>query len=171
MKSDDTKAEDLIAELGFLCLGSRFRRLGERLQTGVSELAGLEGITLQPAQFPIIVALEHGPMTVGALARRLDLSQPGITRGIGKLLAEGLIEPVLNDGDQRLRAYALSEAGRTLLSRVQLHVFPLVQRAVADLCEGPPDDLLGHLARLDQALERSPFEQRLRAMRNQGIGA
>ncbi|CDO37027.1 MULTISPECIES: MarR family winged helix-turn-helix transcriptional regulator [Novosphingobium] len=171
MENGNAKATDLIAELGFLCLGSRFRRLGERLQAGVSELAGLEGITLQPAQFPIIVALEHGPLTVGALARRLDLSQPGITRGIGKLLVEGLIEQVENDGDQRLRAFTLSDAGRALLARVQERVFPLVQRAVADLCEGPADDLLGHLTRLDHALAMTPFEQRLRAMLSEGSGS
>ncbi|AIT81191.1 MarR family winged helix-turn-helix transcriptional regulator [Novosphingobium pentaromativorans] len=171
MEIDEAIDGDLIAQLGFLSLGSRFRRLGERLQTGVSELAGLEGIALNPAQFPILVALEQGPRTVGALARRLDLSQPGITRGIGKLVTEGLVEPVESDGDQRLSTFALSAAGQDLLARIRKRIFPLVQRAVAELCEGPADDLLGHLTRLDHALAKTPFEQRLRAMRNQGSGA
>ncbi|SFG10037.1 DNA-binding transcriptional regulator, MarR family [Novosphingobium sp. CF614] len=162
---------DLIAELGYLCLGSRFRRLGERLQAGVAELASLEGIAIQPAQFPVLAALADGPLTVGTLARRLDLSQPGVTRAVGKLVNDGLVEPAGDTGDQRHRAFRLSNRGRELLEHARRRVFPLVEETVARLCARPDDDLLGHLAHLDKALAEVPFEKRLRARRDRAAGS
>ncbi|WP_243921969.1 MarR family winged helix-turn-helix transcriptional regulator [Novosphingobium beihaiensis] len=163
--------QDLISELGYMCLGSRFRRLGERLQAGVAELAKQEGLTVQTAQFPILSALAEGPATVGALARRLDLSQPGITRSVGKLVNDGLVETAGDTGDQRQRTFRLSAQGRKLLDHAERHIFPLVEETVAELCAGPPGDLLGCLARLDTALAQAPFGQRLLARRAGKAGA
>lgn len=162
-------SRDLIAELGYLCLGSRFRRLGERLQMGVSELAQSEGIAVQPAQFPLLAALADDPLSIGELAQRLDLSQPGVTRTIGQLVSEGLVELVTADAgsrhDQRRRVFQLSAQGRALLERAEKRVFPLVEATVQALCSGPPSDLLGHLDHLDTALAEAAFGKRLLALR------
>ncbi|MDE8652696.1 MarR family winged helix-turn-helix transcriptional regulator [Novosphingobium album (ex Liu et al. 2023)] len=162
-----TADRDLIAELGYLTLGSRFRRLGERLQSGVAELARAEGIAAQPAQFPVLAALAEKPMTIGALVERLDLSQPGITRSVGRLVADGLVEPLAGDGgDMRQRTVGLSPRGRALLDRANARIFPHVERAVAAMCAGTGLDLLGYLDRLDAALAETPLDQRARALRD-----
>ena len=168
---EEALQDDLITELGYLCLGSRFRRLGEQLQAGVAELARHEGLAVQTAQFPLLAALAEGPLTVGALARRLDLSQPGVTRNLGKLVREGLVEAGESTGDQRQRAFRLSARGRVLLDRAEQRVFPVVEETVAALCAGPASDLPGHLARLDKALAETPFGQRLLARRSRTPGA
>lgn len=159
-------SRDLIAELGYLCLGSRFRRLGERLQAGVVELARKEGIAVQPAQFPVLIALEEQPSTIGALVARLDISQPGITRSVAKLIADELVEQIVSEGDQRFREIRLTSAGQELLQRARQRIFPFVESAVAEMCTAPAQDLLTYLDRLDAALEAAPLDQRARRLRD-----
>ncbi len=156
---------DLIAELGFLCLGSRFRRLGERLQAGVAEVLRQQGIGVQPAQIPLLDALGEGTMTVGALVERLDLSQPGVTRSLGKLAADGLVAIVPGKSDQRQREVCLTPQGKALLERLHAELFADVEDAVAGLCEGPAGGLLVHLDRLDAALAQEPLAQRIATAR------
>lgn len=162
-------SQDLIAELGFLCLGSRFRRLGERLQAGVIELARREGISVQPAQFPILIALEDRPLTIGALVIRLDISQPGVTRSVSKLIADGLVESAISDGDQRFREVRLAPRGREVLALARERLFPFVAGAVAEMCDEPADSLLGYLDRLDAALDAIPLDQRALRLRDEAL--
>jgi DNA-binding MarR family transcriptional regulator len=160
-------ARDLIGELGYLCLGSRFRRLGERLQAGVVELAREADIGIAPAQFPVLIALAETPLSVGGLVQRLDIAQPGVTRSVAKLLEDKLIEivPGAPDDDRRQRRLRLSRKGRALLDRAQAKLLPAIERAVAAICDAPAGDLLGYLDRLDDALRDAPLEARARAER------
>jgi DNA-binding MarR family transcriptional regulator len=158
-------ARDLIGQLGYLTLGSRFRRLGERLQAGVSQLAAEQGIAIAPAHLPILMALDERPLPVSGLVGRLDIAQPGITRSVAKLLEDGLIEvaPGTKDDDRRQRKLRLSRKGRALLDRAQGELFPAVERAVAEMCAEPAGDLLGYLDRLDDALRAASLDRRARA--------
>src|SRR5579871_387971 len=107
-------ARDLVGELGYLTLGSRFRRLGERLQAGVAELARAADIPVSPALLPILMALAEHPLPVSGLVARLDIAQPGVTRSVAKLLEDGLIEVATGtkDDDRRQRKFRLSRKGR-----------------------------------------------------------
>ncbi len=156
---------DLIGELGYLTLGSRFRRLSERLQAGVAELARASDIGIAPAHFPILMALAERPLPVSGLVDRLDIAQPGITRSVAKLIEDGLVEVATGnaDDDRRQRKIRLSRKGRALLARAEEVLFPAVQRAVAEMCAEPADDLLGYLDRLDDALRAAPLNRRVGA--------
>ena len=160
-------ARDLVGELGYLCLGSRFRRLGERLQAGVVELARQADIAIAPAHFPVLIALAEKPRSVGGLVMRLDIAQPGVTRSVAKLLEDRLIEiaPGAPDDDRRQRQLRLSSKGSALLDRARAELLPDIERAVAAICAAPADDLLGYLDRLDDALREAPLEARVRAER------
>lgn len=153
---------DLIAALGFLTLGSRFRRLGEQLQAGVSAFTRDAGLDIQASQFPILAAVKETPLAVGELSQRLGLSQPGITRALAKLTDSGLIEMTDCPQDMRRRTAALSAKGRAALTLAEETLFPAVENAVAVLCSGPNDSLLGQLGRLDNRLRETAFEVRLR---------
>jgi len=49
--------DDILRDHGAVFLGSRLKRLGERLQAGAAKVAGTAGLTLQPAQIPLLAAL------------------------------------------------------------------------------------------------------------------
>jgi len=66
---------DFVRDGGYLTLGSRLKRLGERLQVEVQELARAEGVDLPAGRFPTMGALDAaGSLTVGELADGLGIS-------------------------------------------------------------------------------------------------
>jgi DNA-binding MarR family transcriptional regulator len=154
-------ARDLIGELGYLALGSRFRRLGERLQVGAAAIARKQGIELSLAHLPILMALAERPLSVSGIVGRLDIAQPAVTRSVAKLLEDGLIELATGnkEDDRRQRKFRLSRKGKALLDRAQGELFPAVERAVAAICAEPGADLLAYLDRLDDALREAPLGQ------------
>lgn len=153
---------DLITALGYLCLGSRLKRLGERLQGGVAAHLAAQGHAVQPAQLPLLMALHlDGPMTIGALGERVGISQPGVSRAIAALERIGMVELVAGSRDKRQRRIALTAAAEAQMRDFEQRFFPAVDRAVADLCGEAGTDLLGEIGRIEAGLAQAPLEARI----------
>jgi DNA-binding MarR family transcriptional regulator/ribosomal protein S18 acetylase RimI-like enzyme len=152
------RSEDVLANEGGVMLGSRLRRLGERLQAGAEQVARDCGLPTVPAHMPVLTALwRHGPLTIGETAERTGVSQPAITRLASQLAEMGLIK--LSRGtDRRVRMLALSEAGETTMRRAETSLWPRLRAAVAEACD--IDALLLHVAALEAALAERPLDRR-----------
>jgi len=160
--------EDVVKELGYLALGTRLKRLGERLQTQAQALLEYADVELPAAHFPVLAALERlGALNVGELTEALGVSQPGVTRLLARLEAEGLVRSAQLAGDRRVRTIALTKSGRQLISRVKRTAWPIVEAAVADACTGPAQPLLAILAALEEALARAPLRIRAERLRSE----
>ena len=85
---------DVVADLGAVMLGSRLKRLAERLQASAATLLTAAQVPLQPGQVALLVALESGPKTVGRIAEDTGTSQPGVTRTLSQLEEARTITPV-----------------------------------------------------------------------------
>jgi DNA-binding MarR family transcriptional regulator len=152
---------DVVRELGHLALGSRLKRIGERLQAQTQVLLEEAGIALPASQFPVLAALDRlGPLSVGELAQAVGISQPGISRMLEGLQSEGLVTSRRPAGDRRLRPVALTKSGRHLVARAKQLVWPRVEAAVADECEAASGSLLAQLSRLEDALADTPLHKR-----------
>jgi DNA-binding MarR family transcriptional regulator len=159
--------EDVVKELGYLALGTRLKRLGERLQAQTQVLIEDADVDLPASHFPLLVALDRlGAMSVGELTGTLGTSQPGVTRLLDKLEAEGLVRSTQSLDDKRVRTIALSKSGRQLISRSKRTAWPLIEAAVADACAGPTRPLLAALAALEEALAAMPLSVRAERMRS-----
>jgi DNA-binding MarR family transcriptional regulator/GNAT superfamily N-acetyltransferase len=149
---------DVLANEGGVMLGSRLRRLGERLQTGAEQVARDCGLPTVPAHMPVLTALwRHGPLTIGETAERTGVSQPAITRLASQLAEMGLIK--LSHGtDRRVRMLALTETGEETMRRAETALWPRLRAAVAEACD--VDALLAQVAALEAALAERPLDQR-----------
>ena len=151
---------DILRDLEPIFVGSRLKRLAERLQAGAARVRADAGLTVQPAHMPLLSALDRGPLTVGQLAGAVGTSQPGVTRAASQLVSLGLIEA--SQGlDQRQRTLSLTPAGRVVMARVKMIVWPRVKAAVNEMCDGLSGPLLEHIAGLETALARSPLNERV----------
>lgn len=158
--------EDVVKELGHLALGTRLKRLGERLQSQTQVLLESAGIALPASHFPLLAALDRiGPTSVGELTEAVGVSQPGVTRMLERLSAEGLVHSRQQAGDRRVRTIALSRSGQQLIARAKRAVWPMVEVAVADACAGAPQPLLAQLAALEEALAAAPLSVRAERLR------
>lgn len=155
--------EDVLQSLGYLCLGSRLKRIGEQLQADAQRvLDGLE-VPLQSSQYPLLAALDRlGPLAVGELAQSLGLTQPGVTRSVSLLAELGLVEANQSDGDQRRKMVSLTRKGQRLVDVAKQDVWPRIERAVADLCRDLSGPLLDQLAAIEDGLAMAPLDRRVK---------
>lgn len=155
--------EDVVRALGFLCLGTRLKRIGERLQAETQTVIDGAEMAVQSSQFPFLAALDRlGPLAVGELAEAIGISQPGVTRSLSHLVAQGLVETTPSPGDQRRKMVSLTGEGQRLVDLAKADVWPRVESAVASLCAELDGPLLAQLGALEDGLAAAPLQRRAR---------
>ena len=153
--------EDIVRSYGYLTLGSRLRRIGERLQADTQRIMDELEVPLQASQYPILAALDrHGPLSIGELAAAIGITQPGATRSVGQLARIGMVRSAPGPEDQRQRIVSLTRKGEEQIAFARRHVWPRVEAAVADLCAGLDGPLLGQLAAVEDGLAAAPLHRR-----------
>mgnify|MGYP001036457626 FL=1 len=155
---------DLLSTLGPGYLGSRLKRLGERLQAGAAQVTVAAGLPMQPSHMPVLAALDGHTLSIGELVQAIGISQPGITRSVRQLADLGLVtsRPC---ADQRKRAVALTAAGQAAYARACLRVVPALEEALEALS---PDRLAAFMQQVDAleaALAEAPLEARAASAR------
>lgn len=157
--------EDLLKSLGHTTLGSRLKRLGERLQAQTHDLMrDLDGPLPAVPHNPVLAALDrHGPMRVGDLAAALGQSQPGITRIVTALKKDGLVAVRRGSDDKRVSTVTLTKKGAALTGHLKARHWPAVDEAVRGACAGLSGPLLDQLAQLEDALAEMPLKDRVPA--------
>ena len=149
---------DVIRDMGAGFLGSRLKRLGERMQAGAARVITGAGLEVQPAHMPLLVALDSRALTIGQLVQVVGISQPGVTRGVGQLVDMGLV-CAETGSDQRHRTISLTDDGAAAIARAKLFVWPQVTEAVDRLLAGRSGELLTILGDLEDALAATPLDQ------------
>jgi DNA-binding MarR family transcriptional regulator/N-acetylglutamate synthase-like GNAT family acetyltransferase len=155
---------DLLAGFGVGFLGSRLKRLAERMQADAAEVARFLDLPVQPAQMSLLMTIRlHGPIAVGELAQRLQLAQPTVTRALGTLERDGFVEARRVKGDGRSKRLALTTAGEALMVRVQTELLPRIEPAAAELVEGLSGDFMQGLAKVEGRLDAASLLDRIQA--------
>jgi DNA-binding MarR family transcriptional regulator len=153
--------DDIVRTLGFLCMGSRFRRIGERLQADTQQIIEEYGVAIQAAQYPFLAALDRaGPLTIGELAQAVGITQPGATRTVSQLLELGLVDMQAAPNDQRRRLISLAQKGQELVDYSKQAIWPRIAAAVADLCGDQNGPILEQLAAIEDGLAAAPLARR-----------
>ena len=153
--------EDIVRAFGYLCLGSRFRRIGERLQADTQQIIEQMGVGIQVGQYPFLAAIDRsGPLTIGELAEAVGITQPGATRTLAQLVDLGLVEMRASDEDQRRKLVSLTATGQDLIDISKRAVWPRIEAAVRDLCDDLSGPLLDQLGRIEDGLADIPLLRR-----------
>jgi DNA-binding MarR family transcriptional regulator len=154
--------EDFVRAMGHLTLGTRLKRLGDRLQQQTQIVLETHDILVPAAQLPLLAAVDRlGSANIGTLAQVLGVTQPGITRLVGKLETTGLLETAPTETDRRVRVIRLTKAGQSLVARARAIAWPRIDAAVADLCGANP--VLPMLTALEDGLEAKSLAQRTKS--------
>jgi DNA-binding MarR family transcriptional regulator len=154
--------EDIVRSFGFLTLGTRLKRIGERLQADTQKIINGFGAPVQASQYPFLAAVDRlGPLTVGELAEAIGITQPGVTRTVGQLVELGMLESEPAPDDQRRRIISLTREGKRLVAAAKREVWPRIREAVADLCGDLDGPLLDQLAAIEDGLASAPLDRRV----------
>ena len=155
---------DLLASYGVGFLGSRLKRLAERMQADAAEVARSLNLPVQPAQMSLLMTIRlHGPVSVGDLAERLRLAQPTVTRALKPLEDAGFVEARRATGDGRTKRLALTASGEDLLARIQTELLPRIEPAAAALVAGLSGDFMLGLSKVEARLDEASLLDRSQA--------
>lgn len=149
-QANDTSLTDAAAKLRMAIV-----RTGRRLrQEAATESAGLT-----PTSTAALATIErHGPLTPSELAEIERVKRPTMTRTLGCLDREGLIERTPDPADGRSSLVAVNAAGRERLRRLRGRKNAYLARRMRDLA---PEEVatLGRAAEiLDRMREGEPRE-------------
>lgn len=150
---------DVIADMGPAFLGSRLKRLAERMQAGAMSVIAEADLPLQPGHMAVLAALRGGPMTVGQLADAIGISQPGITRSVGQLARLGILRDA-HAADQRTRLVELTENGRAAADQAAADLWPRIGMAAEELLAGLSGPFLAQIAAIERALDQASIADR-----------
>jgi DNA-binding MarR family transcriptional regulator len=157
-----TPRRDVLEDLGYLFLGSRLKRLAERLQADAAKIIAAAGLPIQPAQTPLLAALDrYGSLTVSEAVDVLGVSQPAVTRTLSSLVELGLIEANREGPDQRQKTLSLTKTGRAVMAKAHRDAWPSIESAATRLCHDLTGDLLEQIRAVESRLDHRSLLQRV----------
>lgn len=163
--------EDVIRSLGYLTLGTRLRRLGERLQADTQRILDDRGLDVQAAHYPFLATIDRlGPSTIGELADAVGVSQPAATRSVNLLSGSGFVGISADREDLRCKRVRLTSRGQALVETGKRDVWPEIEGGVRELCARLSGPLLEQLAALEDGLTELPLAKRVAKRRARGAG-
>lgn len=156
---------DVVVDLGYTFLGSRLKRLAERLQADAVKVHRAMGVNAQPAELALLAAIDRfGPMTVSGAVEALGVSQPAVTRTAGALVERGALVAESDGDDQRQKTLKLTRQGRGLVGKAKKDAWPLIGEALSSMCTPLEGTLLEQLAGLEQQLGERALDARALAL-------
>lgn len=149
-QTKDTSLTDVAAKLRMAIV-----RTGRRLrQEAATETAGLT-----PTSTAALATIErHGPLTPSEVAEIERVKRPTMTRTLGCLEREGLIERTPDPADGRSSLVAINAAGRERLRRLRGRKNAYLARRMRDLSPAEVATLERAAEILDRMREGEPKE-------------
>ncbi len=156
--------QDILSDLGYLALGSRLKRLSDRMLADAALVHQQSDEPVQPGQFPLIAALDrYGGLSVNRAAEVLGVSQPAITRAANELIKANLVSSAAGEKDKRQRDLALTDEGVACVARLKRKMWPRVEAAAVEAFSGLSGDFLDQIAEIESRLAVRSIYQRVSA--------
>mgnify|MGYP003883077053 CR=1 FL=1 len=142
---------------GSLSLGSRLKRLSDRLIADVVEIYQVQGIPLHPTFFPLFSLLHgEGAMPVTQAAELLGVSHPAISKIARKMIDEGWVTKTADPADERRQLLALTEQSEQLLVQIR-PIWAEIKRYLDQLMDGQQHPLLASLGEFESLINAQGF--------------
>jgi ribosomal protein S18 acetylase RimI-like enzyme len=151
---------DFLNELAELALGSRLKRISEKVMASAAEVYSTFDVAIQPKWFTLLALLDaKGQVTIVEASQALGLSQPALSQFCKQLLAEDLIEVTIGSKDSRQRQLQLSKKGVQSIEKMK-PIWSAVEKAAKDLCEESNNDFYRALLSFEKSFEKQNLLQR-----------
>ncbi len=158
----DMLYKDFFDDLGEVALGSRLKRLSDRVMQDASRTYKYSGYDMQPKWFTLMSLLaEKKEVSINQAALYLGQTQPFISQNSKEMFKAGLVDFNADPDDARRKIMKLSKQGRKKFK--QMHKLrESVRLAAESICEETEQNFYQALKQFEKALERkSLFERTL----------
>ncbi len=156
---------DFYFQVGKLALGSRLRRLSEKLTEDAAKIYNLYEIPLDPKWFPVFYVLSHKKeASITEIAQIIGHSHPSVSQIVKEMKKKGLAITNKSAEDARVNTVRLSESGKQLIPKIEKQYLDVTQ-AVEDLLSEAQNDLWKAIEEVEFLLTNKNFFDRVREIR------
>ena len=108
-------------KVGKMALGSRLRRLSEKLTDQAAEVYKVYDIDMNPKWFPVFYALAKGEdKSIMQIAQEISHSHPSVSTIVKEMVKNGIAQEIANKADGRKNYIRLTDKGREINNRIQV---------------------------------------------------
>ena len=152
--------EDFLDQLGELALGSRLKRMSDRMLADALAVYQHFGMDIQPKWFGLLALLyDKQHVSVMQASQYLGLSQPAISQFCKQLQERQLVEVVADPDDSRKKIMRLTDKGFNNVSQMQ-PVWKAVKQAAQEMCLEAQNDFFKALQVFESVHQRSSLLER-----------
>lgn len=154
---------DLYDRVGVGALGSRLRRLGDRLAEDAAKVYDLFGLPIQPRWYPVLQTLaDCQSESVSKIAEEIGQSHASVSQIAKEMERAGVIFSAKGEVDTRKSYLGLSETGLALVPRLREQM-ATVGVAARKLVDESQHNLWLALADCERALDQTNLLERVRS--------
>jgi DNA-binding MarR family transcriptional regulator/GNAT superfamily N-acetyltransferase len=151
---------DFLDELGELALGSRLKRLSDRLMADASQVYKSCGHDIQPKWFALLALLhKRDEVSIVEASKLLGLSQPAISQFVKEMIKEGLVTTAPSAKDSRRKFISLTKRGRLTIENMKL-MWRAVDQAAKELCNEVSANFFDSIKQFEKRLGDCSLSQR-----------
>jgi DNA-binding MarR family transcriptional regulator len=156
-------SDNYYEKLGQLILGSRLRKLSERLMLEMGNIYKSRNIEFEPGWFHIMYLLsENEKMSITQISEMLQVSHPSVIQVVGVLEKRDIVKISIDSSDKRKRMVELSDNGISLLERIKPVWNEIDQMMITFLSEGEYSmNILNAITEIEKNLEAKPLSERM----------
>lgn len=111
---------DFFDKIGKIAIGSRLRRLTEKITEDAAQIYSLYDVELQPKWFPVFYVLSEGEVkTVTDIAKEIGHSHPSVSKILSEMAKKGLIIEKKDKADGRRNMVGLSKKGMGITLKIK----------------------------------------------------
>jgi len=152
---------DLIKDLKGLALGSRMKRLLERMNRDISDIYRILGIDFEARWFSMLYLLkERSPQTITGIADSLGFSHPAVIKLAAEMSRKGLLISAADKQDKRKRLLRLSQKGKEIAVYLE-PVWEDIRHVIHELIDSAEHHLLLAIEDVEKLLDRKALYDRL----------
>ena len=155
---------DYLDSIGSLALGSRLRRLSDRLGQEVADVYTHVGVEFQPKWFPIFrLLVEQGKGSVTDIAVAIGITHPAVNQLAKEMTDAGLVTSATDNRDGRKRLLTLTERGEYMAKRLT-PVWKALHCSISEVFEESDLNLLNAVSRAESILDKKNLITRYKEM-------
>ena len=156
---------DGFEDFGVLALGSRLRRLSDRLMQQGTEVYRASGVAFEPKWFPLFnVLLQHSPATVTQAAEMLGLTHAAVSQFAKDLSKRGLVRLGKDARDERKTTMIVSAKGHAMAEQLR-PLWKDIRHVASGLVKESGMDVLQAVQSVERSLANETLLERIRRVR------
>jgi DNA-binding MarR family transcriptional regulator/GNAT superfamily N-acetyltransferase len=156
---------DFYSQVGKVALGSRLRRLSDKLTEDAAQIYRLYEVALDPKWFPVFYVLSHQETaSVTEIAQIIGHSHASVSQIAKEMTKQGLIVTERSPTDARVSVVRLAELGKQLIPKIEQQYLDVTQ-TVEELLTETQHNLWKAVAEVEYLLADKSFFDRVRETR------